>query len=57
MLAIPLMHAAWITALLGAIAHIFVLRSRVQLEESVLLADPDYRAAMEPKPRFIPGLF
>jgi len=57
MIAIPLVHTAWLTALAGALAHLFVLRARVRLEESVLLADPDYRAAMGSKPRFVPRLF
>jgi len=57
MIAIPLLHTAWLTALVGAVAHILVLRARVALEESVLLADPDYRAAMASKPRFVPRLF
>jgi len=26
-------------------------------EEKVLFSDPDYRAAMAAKPRFVPGLF
>jgi methyltransferase len=57
MLALPLMHAAWITALLGGAAHAWVLRGRVAAEEKVLLAEPAYRAAMGAKPRFLPGLF
>jgi methyltransferase len=57
MLAIPLLHAAWLTALLGALAHVYVLRARIQLEETVLMADAGYRAAMGGKPRFVPGLF
>jgi len=57
MLALPLIHAAWITALAGAIAHIGVLAQRLSTEERVLFANPDYRAAMTGKPRFLPGLF
>ncbi|MGH9791650.1 MAG: isoprenylcysteine carboxyl methyltransferase family protein [Candidatus Acidiferrales bacterium] len=57
MIAIPLLHTAWLTALIGAVAHIFVLRARIALEESVLLANSDYRAAMAAKPRFIPRPF
>jgi methyltransferase len=54
--AIPLLHSAWLTALIGTFAHIWVLRRRVALEEAVLLADPAYRAVMGPKPRFVPGI-
>ena len=57
MLALPLIHTAWITALTGAIAHIGVLAQRLSTEERVLFANPDYRAAMTGKPRFLPGLF
>lgn len=52
--AIPLLHGAWLTALIGALAHIGVLRRRIAIEEAVLLADPAYRAVMGPKPRFLP---
>ena len=57
MLALPLIHTAWITALLGSVLHMVVLRNRLSTEESVLFANPDYRAAMTGKPRFLPGLF
>jgi methyltransferase len=57
MLALPLIHTAWITALAGSVLHIVVLRQRLSTEESVLFANPDYRAAMTGKPRFLPGLF
>lgn len=57
MLALPLIHTAWITALAGTPAHAWVLRGRVTAEEKVLLAEPAYRAAMGGKPRFVPFLF
>jgi methyltransferase len=57
MLALPLIHTAWLTALLGALAHLVVLAQRLALEDPVLLAHPEYRAAMASKPRFLPGLF
>ena len=57
LLALPLIHTAWITATAGAIAHIGVLAQRLSTEERVLFANPDYRAAMSGKPRFLPGLF
>ncbi len=57
MLAIPLLHTAWLAALAGAVVHVFVLRVRIQLEESVLMANVEYQAAMGAKPRFVPGLF
>jgi methyltransferase len=57
MLALPLIHSAWITAILGSIAHAIVLAQRLSTEEPVLFANQDYRAAMTGKPRFLPGLF
>jgi methyltransferase len=54
LLALPLVHTAWVTALVGSILHVLVLRRRIALEESVLLADAAYRATMAGKPRFIP---
>jgi methyltransferase len=57
MLVLPLIHSAWITAAAGAIAHMGVLAQRLSTEERVLLSNPDYRAAMMGKPRFLPGLF
>ena len=56
LLAVPLIHSAWLTALLGSLAHILVLRRRLAVEEAVLLANPAYRAAMSHKPRFVPRL-
>lgn len=57
MLALPLIHTAWITALAGSLAHIAVLLQRLSTEERVLFANPNYRSAMAGKPRFLPGLF
>ncbi|MGH9675732.1 MAG: isoprenylcysteine carboxylmethyltransferase family protein, partial [Candidatus Acidiferrum sp.] len=57
MLALPLIHTAWITAAVGSLAHIAVLAQRLSTEERVLFANSDYRAVMAGKPRFLPGLF
>ena len=57
MIALPLIHTAWITALVGAVVHMVVLAVRLSAEERVLFANPDYAAAMSSKPRFVPGLF
>lgn len=57
MISLPLIHTAWITALVTSAAYSFALTKRVVAEERVLLANPDYRAAMAGKPRFLPGLF
>jgi methyltransferase len=54
LLALPLVHGAYLTAGLGALAHLWVLAQRIRAEEQVLHADPAYRAAMAHKPRFLP---
>ena len=54
LLALPLVHTAWITAVLGSVAHVFVLRARVGAEDRVLLANADYTARMGGKPSFFP---
>jgi len=57
LVALPLIHTAWITALAAAAGNAWVLRHRLSLEEPVLDANPAYRAAMAGKARFLPGLF
>jgi methyltransferase len=57
MLALPLIHSAWIIAGMGSAAHILVLSRRINTEERVLFSDARYREAMYGKPRFLPGLF
>ena len=57
MVSLPLIHTAWITALATSAAYSIVLSLRIRAEESVLMANPEYRAAMGHKPRFLPGLF
>jgi methyltransferase len=57
LIALPMVHTAWLTALLGAAGQILVLSRRLAVEEAVLMSDPGYRSAMANKPRFLPGLF
>ena len=54
---LPLIHTAWITAIVGTTLYLEILRRRVRMEDAVLLADPAYRLAMGDKPRFLPRLF
>ena len=56
MLALPLVHTAYLVAVLGAALHIIVLRNRIVLEESVLMQDPSWKAAFANRPRFFPGI-
>jgi methyltransferase len=57
LLVLPLVHTAWITAVLGGAAHVFVLRSRVGAEDRVLLANADYKVRMGGKPPYFPIRF
>ena len=54
---LPMIHTAWITALIGTVANMDVLRRRLRLEEGSLMANETYRATMAGKPRFLPKLF
>jgi methyltransferase len=55
--ALPMIHTAWITALAATLAYLEILRRRLRLEDGVLMADPAYRATMGAKPRFLPKFF
>ncbi|HJZ45882.1 MAG TPA: isoprenylcysteine carboxylmethyltransferase family protein [Roseiflexaceae bacterium] len=57
LVALPLLHTAWVTALLGGLAHVWVLRQRIVLEERTLLSDSNYRALMGHKPRYVPRIW
>jgi methyltransferase len=56
LIALPLVHGAWLTAIVGAALHVLVLQRRLVLEEAVLAAHPSYQSAMGGKPRFLPRL-
>jgi len=57
LIALPLVHTAWISAIVAAAGNVFVLRNRLRVEEHVLDSVPAYRAAMSGKPRFLPKFF
>jgi methyltransferase len=57
LVSLPLIYTAWITATLAAAGNVWILSRRLVVEEEVLQRDPVYRAAMLPKPRFVPRLF
>ena len=57
MFSLPLIHTAWITAVVGLVGYAGAISQRIAVEERVLFANPDYRSAMAGKPRFLPGLF
>jgi methyltransferase len=54
-LALPLVHTAWITALVFSLANALVLRVRIRAEEVGLARLSDYEAAFSGRPRLVPG--
>ncbi|HEY2405410.1 MAG TPA: isoprenylcysteine carboxylmethyltransferase family protein [Polyangiaceae bacterium] len=54
--ALPLIHGAWETALVGTLLHALVLRRRVAFEENILFRHAAYREYFWRKPRFVPQL-
>jgi methyltransferase len=55
--ALPMIHGAYITALVAVLGNIWVLRQRLRVEEPMLAAHPEYQHAMRGKSRFVPGVF
>jgi methyltransferase len=53
---LPLAGGALVTALAATALNALVLSRRIPLEERELAADPAWRAAMLPRPRFLPRL-
>jgi methyltransferase len=56
LLAVPLVHGAWVVALVGSALHVWVLYHRIRTEEAALFTHPAYVQAMTDVPRFIPRL-
>jgi methyltransferase len=56
MLALPLVHSAWISATVLSLWNGAVIARRVRAEERALFAVPGYAEAMGGKARFIPGV-
>ena len=53
MLALPLVHGAWLTALIFSLGNAWLLRVRIRAEERALGAP--WRDAFAGRPRFVPG--
>jgi methyltransferase len=54
---LPMIHTAWITAIIGTLGDLEILRRRIKVEDGFLMSNPDYRVAMGEKPRFFPRVF
>lgn len=53
--ALPLVHGAWITALVFSAANAWLLRVRIRAEEEALSRLSDYEPAFAGRPRLVPG--
>jgi methyltransferase len=54
--ALPLVHDAWLTAVVFSIANGLLLRQRIRAEEQALREASDYDARLAARPRMIPKL-
>ncbi len=54
---LPMIHTAWITAILGTLGYLETLRHRLKVEDGFLMSNPAYRLSMGGKPRFLPKFF
>jgi methyltransferase len=53
--ALPLVHTAWLSALLGSVGDAWLLARRIRGEEAALAAAGDYLARLGDRPRLVPG--
>jgi methyltransferase len=53
--ALPLIHTAWITALVWSVADALVLRARIRSEEAALRRESDYDRAMAGRRALVPS--
>jgi methyltransferase len=53
LMAVPLVHGCWTTAVAFSALHVLVLRARIRAEETALGAG--WQSAFRRKPRFVPG--
>ena len=53
--ALPLIHGAWITAVLFSAANAIILAVRIRCEEQTLAGHSDYGEVFEAHGRFVPG--
>ena len=53
---LPLLGGAYVSAVVLSVVNGWLLSERIQQEEALLMAIPDYRRRMGGKPRFVPRL-
>lgn len=52
--AIPLIHGAYLTAIIFSLANSLLMSKRIQMEEEALATDSNYTVVFANRPRFIP---
>jgi methyltransferase len=52
---LPLIHGAWLTALVFGVANLVLLRTRIQVEERALAEHCDYDQRLGDRRRFVPS--
>lgn len=52
--ALPLVHGAWLTAVLGSVLNAWLLRTRIRVEERALEDAAPYLARLGSRPRWLP---
>jgi methyltransferase len=55
MLALPLVHTAWLTAIVFSVLNGLILRVRIRAEEEALARMTDYGTVFADHPRLMPG--
>lgn len=55
MFALPLVHTAWLTAIVFSALNVAVLRVRIRAEEEALSRMTGYESAFAGRPRLVPG--
>ena len=55
MAALPLVHTAWISALVFSLANAWILRVRIRAEEEALARVSSYGEVFADRPRLVPG--
>ena len=53
---LPMIHTAWITAIVGTLGDLEILRRRIKVEDGFLMSNPDYRAGHGRKAQIFPAI-
>nr|AFV96144.1 phospholipid methyltransferase [Cylindrospermum licheniforme UTEX B 2014]ARU81124.1 CylJ [Cylindrospermum licheniforme UTEX B 2014] len=54
--ALPLIHGAYLSAIIFSLANVFLMSKRIQTEEEALVKNSNYTSVFSNRPRFIPKI-